>query len=308
MGKKLFWLISVLLVAAWGHHVWLRVGKPAMTNEVRTKNGKKFIALSVGTTAYEYFEGEGIPVVLINGFSMPSSIWQNTFTALKAQGRTVLRFDLFGRGFSDRPDARYDAEFFANQVKELTQKILPGQKFIICGLSMGGAISVYFTDKYPALIAKMILVAPAGFPMETPGTAKLVKIPLLGDYFGRVFARKALEKGMIDSFSTKVPDVAAAESRLQTEYAGYADAIVSTVRHMNLTGLAETYARIGKREIPTLLIWGKKDTVVPFANAALVKKAIPHADVVELENAGHIPQVDESKKTNRAILEFLSQE
>lgn len=305
MGKKIFYFTLLLLLGMGLHHTWLRVGKPAMNDEIRTKNGKKFVALSSGKTAYEYFEGEGTPVVLINGFSMPSSIWQDTFAALKAEGRTVLRFDLFGRGFSDRPDTKYNADLFATQVKELTQKVIPDQKFIICGLSMGGAISIYFTDKYPSLIEKMILIAPAGFPMETPATAKIAKIPLIGDYFGRVFARSALEKGMISSFSTTVPAVAAAESRLQTEYAGYADAIVSTVRYMNLTALADTYARVGKREIPTLLIWGKKDKVVPFLNAALVKKAIPHADVLELETAGHIPQVDEAKKTNRAIIEFL---
>lgn len=308
MGKNLFWLIAVLLVAAWGHHVWLRVSKPAMTDTIRAQHGKKSVKLSHGTTAYELAEGDGTPVVLVNGFSMPSSIWDNTFSALKAADKTVLRYDLYGRGFSDRPDVKYDAELFATQLKELTDKVLPGQKFIICGLSMGGAISVYFTDKYAAKIEKVILVAPAGFPMDTPGTAKLVKVPLLGDYFGRAFARKALEKGMVDSFSTKVPDAAAAEARLQTDYAGYADAIVSTVRHMSLTGLADTYARVGSKEIPTLLIWGKKDMVVPFANAALVKKAIPHAELLELENAGHIPQVDETKETNRAILRFLSAE
>lgn len=308
MGKKIFWLVAVLLVAAWGHHVWLRVGKPAMTDGVRAQHGKKSIKLSQGVTAYELAEGEGTPIVLVSGFSMPSSIWENTFIALKAADKTVLRYDLYGRGFSDRPDVKYDAELFATQLKELTEKVLPGQKFVICGLSMGGAISVYFADKYAAKLEKMILVAPAGFPMETPGPAKLVKIPLLGDYFGRVFARKALEKGMIDSFSTKVPEGAAAESRLQTEYAGYADAIVSTVRYMSLTGLADTYNRVGQKEIPTLLIWGKKDKVVPFGNAALVKKAIPHAQVLELENAGHIPQVDETKKTNRAIRDFLKSE
>ncbi len=308
MRKKIFWLIAILLLGMWGHHVWLRIGKPSMTDEVRAKNGKKFVALTSGTVAYEYFEGEGTPVVLVNGFSMPSVVWDNTFSALKRSGTTVLRFDLFGRGFSDRPDKKYNADLFVGQVKELTEKILPGQKFVICGLSMGGAISVYFTDKYPEKIEKLILIAPAGFPMETPAVASLVKVPLLGDYLGRLFARRSMEKGMADNFTTPVPPQMAAQSLAQTEYAGYADAIVSTLRNMNMTKMADVYARVGAKKIPTLLIWGKKDKVVPFANAASVKKAIPHSEFLELENAGHIPTVDEDKKTHAAIREFLSGE
>jgi pimeloyl-ACP methyl ester carboxylesterase len=308
MRKKIFWFFVILLLGMWGHHVWLRVGKPSMTDEIRAKNGKKSVALSSGTVAYEYFEGEGTPVVLVNGFSMPSVVWDNTFNTLKRSGVTVLRFDLFGRGFSDRPNTKYNADLFVGQVKELTEKILPGQKFVICGLSMGGAISVYFTDKYPDKIEKLILIAPAGFPMETPAVASLVKAPLLGDYLGRLFARRSLEKGMADNFTTPVPPQMAAQSLQQTEYAGYADAIVSTLRNMNMTKMEDVYARVGAKKIPTLLIWGKKDKVVPFANAALVKKAIPHTEFLELENAGHIPTVDEDKKTHAAMREFLSGE
>jgi pimeloyl-ACP methyl ester carboxylesterase len=99
-----------------------------------------------------------------------------------------------------------------------------------------------------------------------------------------------------------------AQSLAQTEYAGYADANVSTLRNMNMTKMEDVYARVGKKKIPTLLIWGKKDKIVPFANAALVKKAIPHAEFLELENAGHIPTVDEDKKTHAAMREFLGGE
>lgn len=308
MRKKLFWLFALLLVGVWLHHVWLRVGKPTMTDEIRAKSGKKSIRLSVGSTAYELREGEGVPIVLVNGFSMPSVIWQNTFQALNDAGHTVLRYDLYGRGFSDRPNAKYDADLYVTQLKDLTDKIFPKQKIILCGLSMGGAISISFADKYPKKIEKLILIAPAGFPMETPAAAKIAKAPLIGDYIGRVGARRALEKSMANIVSTAIPPAIASEALQQTEYAGYADAIVSTLRHMNLTGLEETYTRVGRTSLPVLLIWGKKDKVIPFANAALVRKAIPKADFLELENAGHIPTVDEPAKTHAQIIEFLGAE
>lgn len=305
MRKKIFWFVALLFVTMWAHHVWLRVGKPEMNDAVRKEFHKKSINLSSGATAYELFVGEGTPVVLVNGFSMPSVVWENIFNALKDEGHTVLRYDLFGRGFSDRPNAKYNADFFAGQLKEITEKLLPKQKIILCGLSMGGAISVYFTDKFAASIEKIILIAPAGFPMETPLTAKLATLPGIGDYLGRVAANNALEKSMVNGVATKMPEKMAAVARVQTRYAGYADAIVSTLRHMNLTGLEAEYARVGQKSIPTLLIWGKKDLVVPFANAQRVRSAITHAEFLPLDNAGHIPTIDEPVKTERAILNFI---
>jgi pimeloyl-ACP methyl ester carboxylesterase len=275
MRKKLFYLVAILLLGIWGHHVWLRIGKPSMTDEVRAKHGKKSVALSQGVTAYEYAEGEGDPVVLVHGFSVPSVIWDNTFADLKNADRTVLRYDLFGRGYSDRPDIKYNADLYVSQLKELADKLLPGKKLVLCGLSMGGAISIAFADKYPEKVAKLILIDPAGFPMPTPGVAKLIKVPGIGTYFGRLFARRAMAQGLPENFTTAVPPRVSEESLKQIDYAGYADAIVSTVRHMDMTGMEPAYRRVGEKKIPTLLIWGKQDRVIPLCECHANKEGNP---------------------------------
>lgn len=306
MRKKIFYLLAFLLLSMWVHHVWLRVGKPAMTDAVRKNHDKDFVPLTAGTTAYELHKGDGPLVVLVHGFSIPSAVWDNTFNALTEAGFTVLRYDLFGRGFSDRPDTKYNSDLFVTQLKELTEKLIPGKRFTLCGLSMGGAISVAFADKYPQNVEKLVLIDPAGFPMATPAAAKIVKVPLIGDYFGRVFARRAIEKGIADNFTTGTPPILMAATLQQTEYSGYADAIVSTIRHMNMTGMEEVYRRVGKSGKPVLLLWGRADKVVPFANAEKVRAAMPAAKFVELEKSGHIPTIDENAKTHRVILEFLA--
>ncbi|MFO1472489.1 MAG: alpha/beta hydrolase [Turneriella sp.] len=306
MRKKIFYLLAFLLLSMWVHHVWLRVGKPAMTDAVRKNHDKDFVPLTAGTTAYELHKGDGPLVVLVHGFSIPSAVWDNTFNALTEAGFTVLRYDLFGRGFSDRPDTKYNSDLFVTQLKELTEKLIPGRRFTLCGLSMGGAISVAFADKYPQKVEKLVLIDPAGFPMATPAAAKIVKVPLIGDYFGRVFARRAIEKGIADNFTTGTPPILMAATLQQTEYSGYADAIVSTIRHMNMTGMEEVYRRVGKSGKPVLLLWGRADKVVPFANAEKVRAAMPAAKFVELEKSGHIPTIDENAKTHRVILEFLA--
>lgn len=305
MFKKLYWIFGALLIGMWAHYVWLRVGKPQMTDEVRAKFGKRSIALSAGKTAFEYQDGDSPAVVLVHGFSVPSVIWDNTYKALSEAGLKVLRYDLYGRGFSDRPRAKYDAEFYVRQLKELTDEILGPEKLVICGLSMGGAIAVLFADRYPGRVQKLILVDPAGFPMPIPAAASLVKVPLIGDYVGRIMARSAMAKGLPTNFTGTVPPAVEAGALIQTDYAGYDDAIVSTLRHMDLTGLKPIYESVGKRRTKTLLLWGKQDKVVPFANASNVRAAMPGTKFMSFAKSGHIPTVDEKEKANRAILEFL---
>ena len=66
---------------------------------------------------------DGQPVVLVHGFSVPYYIWDPTFPALAAAGLRVLRYDLFGRGYSDRPDLPYTMELFVRQLKDLLEAL-----------------------------------------------------------------------------------------------------------------------------------------------------------------------------------------
>src|SRR4249919_2422345 len=82
-------------------------------------NGK-FVQLSEGVTHYELGgPADGRTVLLINGFSTPYHIWDPTFVGLTKAGFRVVRYDLYGRGFSDRPVAEYDGNFFDRQALDL---------------------------------------------------------------------------------------------------------------------------------------------------------------------------------------------
>ena len=90
-------------------------------NDVTRKNAAgSFIQLADGVTHYEMGGKEpGDPVVLIHGFSVPYFIYDPTFKFLTEAGFRVLRYDLYGRGFSDRPAGRYDMDLFVNQLSQL---------------------------------------------------------------------------------------------------------------------------------------------------------------------------------------------
>jgi len=131
-------LAAATLLAAWFYfdeeHTLLDAGIRAQFNET-------FVELPNGVVHYE-FGGpvDGEMVVLVHGFSVPAYIWDPTFESLTSAGYRVLRFDLYGRGHSDRPDATYTIGFFANQLNQLTRALSVDTPFNLLGLSMGGPV------------------------------------------------------------------------------------------------------------------------------------------------------------------------
>ncbi len=92
-----------------------------LDESTRAGAGGSFIRLSDGCTHYELGGPEnGEAVVLVHGFSVPYFIWDPTFQALTSSGFRVLRFDLYGRGFSDRPRLEYALDLFVSHGNPLT--------------------------------------------------------------------------------------------------------------------------------------------------------------------------------------------
>src|SRR5512135_3114691 len=100
----------------------------------------QFVALPDGIVHYELAGPPGGPVVvLVPGISVPYTTWDANFPALANAGLRVLRFDLYGRGYSDRPDVAYDADLFDRQIANLLSALGLGDPLNLVGLSMGGA-------------------------------------------------------------------------------------------------------------------------------------------------------------------------
>ena len=95
--------------------------------------------------------------------------------------------------------------------------------------------------------------------------------------------------------------------KLPLQYAGFQRAMLSTFRHLDMNGLSETYYRIGEQQIPVLLLWGRKDRVLPFENNEKVKAAIPHLLFRDIDGAGHNLGYEFPEVVNPILLDFLSQ-
>ena len=222
-------------------------------------------------------------------------------------GYRVLRYDHYGRGFSDRPDVVYDRDLYNQQLHELLQKLNIKSAVTLIGLSMGGAVAMSFTDRYPARVARLGLIAPAGFPIKESFTLKLARLPILGDYLMAVIGDWVVLQGVKDAFvdAEKLP-VFEEKFKVPLQYAGFQRAILSTLRKMDMNNMAQTYYRVGQQQKPTLLLWGRNDDVLPFANSEKVKEAIPHVMFYAIDGAGHNLNYENPEIANPKLLQFLS--
>ena len=279
-----------------------------MDARARAGTSGEYIALGDGIVHYELAGPVAAPtVVFVCGLSTPYFIWDFTVPALTAAGYRTLRYDLYGRGFSDRPTSvAYDAGLFDRQLVELVERLKLRAPFTLAGVSMGGAISVIFAERHPERVNGLMLVDPAGFPLPLPLAAKLVKLPGLGEYLMRLLGDRTIRGAMGANFHDRslLPEFAR-KFEVQLQYAGFQQAQLSTLRNMPLQALEASYRTVGASGIPVLLIWGRADTVIPFETSQQVKNAIPQAELLAVERAAHTPNYERPEVVNPAIVGFL---
>ncbi len=277
-------------------------------NEFTRKGASgSFIALHNGVTHYELGGNEdATPIVLVHGFSVPYFIFDTTFEFLCNSGFRVLRYDLFGRGLSDRPKLNYDIHLFVRQLKNLLDA-LQFKKTTLLGLSLGGPITASFIEKYPEYVSSHILIDPAGArQIRFSNLLKVATLPILGELLLGLFGSGSMVKNIAsDLFTPELVKPFQERYKIQMQYDGFKRAILSTVRNKMLESFIDVYGQVGKMRKPTLLIWGRQDATVPFEHSDDILKAIPHTQFHVIENCGHIPHYEKPEEVHPILLEFL---
>lgn len=279
-----------------------------LNNQVRDSLKGKFLQLSDGITHYQLSGKEdGKLVVLIHGLTSASFIWNYAIKFLSDGGFRVLVYDLFGRGYSDRPKIHYDQNLFEWQLYELLSILnIQREKISLVGLSMGGLIASNFALKYQQMVSKISLLAPAGFPMPMPFTAKLMNLPIINQILFKMMGHRSILAGLKHSFYIQ-KKAHEWESLFQEQmvYAGYGRAILSTLLHMPLTDSQETYKSLGKLSIPIQLLWGTHDQVIPYSISQEIRKTLPQAEFHSFDKAGHLLLIEHPNSFHKLLFNFL---
>jgi pimeloyl-ACP methyl ester carboxylesterase len=263
----------------------------------------QFLTLSHGIVHVRMAGPEqGRPVILVHGFSVPNYVFDQTSADLAASGFRVIRFDLYGRGWSDRPEVDYDRELFANQLLELMDTLrIP--KADLLGLSMGGAIVGRFAAEHPERVRSLALVA----PLTEPQDISVMAWPGVGEWLMRTWYLPKLAGSQLEDFPhpERVPGWAE-RFQPQMRYDGFGRAILSTMRHVIPESSLPDFQKVGKAGLPVLLVWGELDATVPYAQHAAVQRAIPQAQFISLPATGHLPVVEEPALTDPQLAAFFN--
>jgi pimeloyl-ACP methyl ester carboxylesterase len=294
---------AVVLIGAW---IYFNEERIELNAQLRAQWNESFIEIPNGVVHYELAgPDDGEVIVLVHGFSVPAYIWDPTFEFLAAAGYRVLRFDLFGRGHSDRPDADYTISFFAEQLDQLTRALDLDGPFNLMGLSMGGPVTTWFSNRHPEKVRRLILVDPMVF---APGRDDISPLHLagIGAYLANVYFIPQLAAGQTADIhdADRFPDW---ESRFreQMQYRGFRRALLSTVTEMLKLDSVGEYQKLGESGMPVHLFWGREDHTVPFEFSEKLLELLPQARLDVIENAGHIPHFELPEIFNPLLLDHL---
>jgi 3-oxoadipate enol-lactonase len=252
-----------------------------------------------GARIYWDEQGSGEPLLLIMGLSYPSYMWHRSRPYLAKRFRTIA-LDNRGVGQSDAPPGVYSMALMASDAAAVLDAA-GAESAHVFGVSMGGMIAQEFALQYPSRVRSLILgCTAAGGAHAVPAEPEALQALLRRDVTPE------------ESKETIIPfiyDAATPRERIDEDMAIRMKWYPTAQGYMGqLQGIFgwEAYSRIAQITVPTLVIHGQTDRLVPAANSRLIAEKIPGAKLVLIPNASHIFETDQPATAHHAILEFLA--
>ncbi|MFZ0418194.1 MAG: alpha/beta fold hydrolase [Candidatus Sulfotelmatobacter sp.] len=245
-----------------------------------------------GQNIHYYEAGQGPVVILLHGLGSVKEIWMANFGAL-APKYHVYTIDQIGFGHSDKPLLEYKIATFVDFLQGFMQAQNIGKATLV-GNSLGGWIALDFTIQHPAMVEKLVLVDSAGLASMRPPAVDLNASSLAG-------MRAILES----VFYNKQMVTDQTVLQVFTDHVRNNDAY--TIQRM-LAGLVTPQfedTKLASIRVPTLVVWGRQDELIPVAGGEKLRDGIAGAKLVVFDQCGHVPQLEKAAEFNQALLEFL---
>ncbi|MBL0170882.1 MAG: alpha/beta hydrolase [Gemmatimonadaceae bacterium] len=297
--------LALLGVGVIGYGAWKNPERGAMDATARAGVPGHFVTLSRGATHYDVSGPDtGRVVLLVHGFSVPMYIWDSTFSALGAAGYRVIRYDLYGRGWSDRPDAAYDGPMYDAQIDELLDSLHVTQPVNLVGLSFGGFVTAHYVAGHARRVRTLTLVDPAASSSPLPG---FLTLPVLGPWIWQVTQIPGKAEGQYSDFlHPEHYPTWADQYRPQMRYNGFGRSLLRSAVTMSHTDFGALFAGVAKTSVPVLLIWGKQDQTVPIALSEVVRTNVPLVDFFPVDSSGHLPHIEQAAIVNAKLQQFIT--
>lgn len=248
------------------------------------------------------------PLLLIHGLGVALESWQRNLEVLARQHR-VFALDVVWFGKSDKPAREVTSDYFAEFIAGFMDAV-GVRRAVLVGNSMGGMIAVKTALQYPDRVAGLVLVASAGFGPELAWWLRLrtvLAIPILRPS-ARTF-RYALRQLVYDPrvVTDEMLQVYVEMANQPGGWAAYSRVLKSGANWQGLKPavLNEIRDKAHAIRVPTLVIWGQQDRVVPVAHAEIARQRIPNARVHIFDRCGHAPMIEKADEFNTLVSGFV---
>jgi pimeloyl-ACP methyl ester carboxylesterase len=257
--------------------------------------------------------GSGPALLLIHGIGDSSDTWRPVVEQL-AEHHTVIAPDLLGHGRSEKPRADYTIAGFANGMRDLLT-ILEVERVTVVGHSLGGGVAAQFAYQFPERCERLVLVGSGGIGRTVSPLLRLAAVPgieALMPFLGLPPFRVASRIGagllrLLDAplgrdaeeilaVFDALPDTEARRAILRTLRSGV------DWQGQVITMLDRAYLAEG---VPTLIVWGRHDAIIPLGHGRLAHAAIPGSILEIFDEAGHFPHHTDPARFVRLVHDFV---
>jgi 3-oxoadipate enol-lactonase len=243
--------------------------------------------------------GDGPAVLLVHGFPLDRTLWRPVASSLTGWRRIAP--DLRGMGLSDVPEDGYSMVEYADDLAALLD-VLRVDRAIVCGLSMGGYVAFEMLRRHAGRVQGLILVNTRAGADDTEGRARRDAMIARVRRDGTSFLGDEMVPKLLAATSVRtMPDVVRQVTAMVTGSPpnGVAGALAAMRDRRDSVDLLQRIA------VPTLVIAGSDDQLIPLAEARAMASAIPHAHFAVMPSAGHLAPLEQPVNTSRVIREFL---
>jgi pimeloyl-ACP methyl ester carboxylesterase len=260
------------------------------------------------------FDGSGQLVVLVHGMAGSAATWDRVFPAL-AERFAVLALDLPGHGSSAKPaDGDYSLGSFASVVRDLMMTLgLDGGTVV--GQSLGGGVAMQFAYQFPSRCERLVLVGSGGLGRDVSPLLRVLAFPGVEFIYPVIFASVLRDAGR---------SVLGSLRRIGLRPSAYLDQIWQGYESLTEPETRAAFARTLRsvvdvngqrvsahdrlplaRDVPTLIVWGANDAIIPRTHAADAAATLPNSRVEIFERVGHFPHCEDPDRFVRVLTDFI---
>jgi pimeloyl-ACP methyl ester carboxylesterase len=257
--------------------------------------------------------GSGPAVLLVHGMAGSSATWRAVMPALGAD-HLVVAPDLLGHGESAKPLGDYSLGAYASGLRDLLGALEVGPVTVV-GQSLGGGVAMQLAYQHPELVERLVLVNSGGLGREVSWILRALTLPGAEYVMPVVFPGFVREAG--DALGRALARIGVRAPSLEEVWQAYAS-LTETANRQSFVRTLRAVIDLGGQSVsasdrlyltagmPTLIVWGDRDPIIPVAHAYAAHDAMPGSRLEVFEGIGHFPHVECPDAFVAVLLDFLA--